>query len=885
MTVLDTRTGLTTSGIVLDGQEQVLLCASLFYFRLPRETWADRLAQVRASGYRVVDVYLPWNFHELEPGEWDFEARRDVGAFLDLAHEAGLAVVARPGPYICSEWDGGALPSWLPLTPGLRLRQAEPRYLEQVRAWFDRALPIIAERQHGRGGSVVAVQLENELDFYDTEDRAAYVGALRDMAVAHGITVPLVACAGQGDAAGATGDVDGVVPAFNFYPSDSSPAVEPEVRRYAALLADRGLPLLVTETNRAHVTLRRLLVSGARVLAPYLQASGYDFGFTPSTGNWGDPGGFMTHDYDFGGYLSPVGEPRPEMVEARVLSAVARTLGAALARSVPAAAPDDAYRTDAPTSASPSVLALDGGGTLLGVPNLGTDAATAVLPGVSGAHVTVALPPRSCAFVLRDLPLAGFGLDGTLVLATADLVGAGPDGIELAATVPSVLALRTGTGTGTGAGSGSGDGDRDAVVTTLDAPAPGQAVRTTVHDGATTWHVVVRHPQDVPGPDGTRYPAPVAPAVRGAFAAAEATRLAAVRLLDLPTRSGVTTTHDVAPASEQVGVHRGRTHYAADVTGVTELLVTGAADIVDLALDGRVLPSRARFGATEVIPVEGATRFEATVETWGHPNFDDLRLPAMRMGSLRGIGRVWSVVGREDVHALWTVEGDAQWAGDPAPLRTLGGWSSTRVGQPITYRRRLDVDGVHAYALHVDRLPGAVHVGVDGVERLVTPADPWVHLAPGEGRELTVTVPHTPGMFGPTTTLLRLAPVRGWEVEAQTDRDLLTLAATPAPATAASLPLALEPGDERWLDVDVPAGGLSVRFEGTHVRVAAYAHDELLGRVWLDDDARPRFTGGDPGRIWLPAAWNGGSIRLHVRATAGRAAPALVAVLVTPSKE
>ncbi|MCZ2264458.1 beta-galactosidase, partial [Isoptericola sp. QY 916] len=320
------------SGLVVDGEEKALLCASLFSFRLPREEWAARLAQVRATGYDAVDVYLPWNFHELEPGRWDFTGRRDVGTFLDLAHEAGLLVVARPGPYICSEWDGGALPAWLTLEPGLRLRQAEPRYLARVREWFDQVLPILAARQHGRGGSVVAVQLENELDFFDCDDRAGYVGALAATAREHGITVPLVACAGQGDLVGATGGVDGVAPAFNFYPDDRSPHVEAEVRRYADLVADRGLPLLVTETNRRHVTLRRLLVSGATLLAPYLQASGFDLGYTPSVGNWGDPGSFMTHDYDFGGFLSPVGAPRPETAQARVLAAVVRTLGPALAR-------------------------------------------------------------------------------------------------------------------------------------------------------------------------------------------------------------------------------------------------------------------------------------------------------------------------------------------------------------------------------------------------------------------------------------------------------------------------------------------------------------------------------------------------------------------------
>ena len=112
-----------------------------------------------------------------------------------------------------------------------------------MRAWFDQVLPLLAARQLGAGGSVIMVQLENELDFFDCADRPGYLTALRDQAVAHGIDVPLIACAGQGDLFGATGDVEGVVPACNFYPNDDSPFIEDEVRRYAALLADRGLPL------------------------------------------------------------------------------------------------------------------------------------------------------------------------------------------------------------------------------------------------------------------------------------------------------------------------------------------------------------------------------------------------------------------------------------------------------------------------------------------------------------------------------------------------------------------------------------------------------------------------------------------------------------------
>ncbi len=842
------------SGLMVDGSEQVRLCASLFYFRIPRESWASRLEAVRASGYDLVDIYLPWNFHEVAPGRWDFEGRRDVAVFLDLAHAAGLRVIARPGPYICSEWDGGALPAWLTLTDGLRLRQAEPRYLAHVEAWFDQVLPLLAAHEHGRGGAVVAVQLENELDFFDCEDRAAYVGRLRDLALRHGISVPLVACAGQGDLTGATGDVDDVAPAFNFYPDDRSAFIEPEVRRYADLVAGRGLPLLVTETNRRHATLRRLVVSGAKVVAPYLQASGYDFGWTPSVGNWGDPGGFMSHDYDFGGYLDPVGAARPEHAEARVLSAVLRTLGPALARASAEAAPG-AYTADVATSASPSRLVLDGGGELLGVPNLTEEWGTVTLPaGAGAAEVTVPLPPASCLLVLRDLPLVPYGLSGTLRLATADLVGAGPAGLTLSARGTSMVVLEV--------------PDGGVAAAELAAPVPGSPVRATLEAGDAVWGVAVLHPDDV----GDLRAAP--PAEGEPVLIETATRL------DLGTRTGTTTRHDLPPSSEELGVYRGRTHYGADVGGLTELLFQGTSDIADLMLDDDVRPALARFGASVLVPVAGARRLEATVETWGHSNFDDVRLPALRMGSLRGLGQVWSVVGREDVSALWSVAGAGTWSGDPAPLRTLAGWSSTRAGRPVTYRRSLPVDGRSHHALRLDGVEGSALVVVDGVTHVVTQDEPWLSLAPGEGADVAVTVPHRPGAEL-RAELLRLQPVRGWDVEPQPDDALLALAATDATGEPVSLPLGLAPGDEAWFDAEVPAGGLSLRFEGRQVRISAFSGGELLGRVWLGDAARPSFTGGDPTRLWLPAGWNTGTIRFMVRATRGEESPLLGRAVAT----
>ncbi|MFD5336110.1 beta-galactosidase [Streptomyces hawaiiensis] len=860
-TTIDQGIALDARGIRFEGGPQLVLCASLFYFRLPREQWRARLAQVRASGYTCVDVYLPWNFHETAPGRWSFEGRRDVAAFLDLAQEEGLYVIARPGPYICSEWDGGALPAWLGLDPQLRVRQHEPRFLDRVAAWFDQALPLLAERQYPANGPVIMVQLENELDFFDCEDRTGYLTALRDQAVRHGITVPLIACSGQGDLEGATGDVPGVVPACNFYPDDDSPHIEPEVRRYAELLAERDLPLLITETNRRHRTLRRLLASGASLIAPYLQSSGWNFGYTPSAGNWGRPGNLMSHGYDFGGYVSSTGTERPEYAEAQILARVIDTLGPRLALATPTA-PHTPVSTDFPTSSSPSALRLDGGGRLLAVPHLGTRTGTGTGAGTAVVNgVPVAVAADSCPLMLVDVPLRPWGHDGTLTLASADPVAAGEGVLVFSSEVPVTVVV----------------GDLRVEIPAPTAGAPERATAAGLTLVALVPADAVRlRSTDRNGTVRLDAPAPARPASQPV-----AVRRVRRRADSAPERAAGR--HELPPTLESLGVYRGRGTYrtTTDLTGVDELLLVGAADIVDLSVAGRVRPTIAGFGATRRIDVReatGAVDVEAVVEIWGHANFDDARLPALRLGALRGLGTLWTVRETLDVSALWSVHG--HWAGRPAPLRELGGWSSTRVGLPVTYTR--EIRSATAAALHLKGVVEPVRVTVTDGEPLTVPAphaaqsvhtvhtvhaeDPWVPLPAGTHR-ISVTLPHHPSGGGLRAELLALHPVTDWTCSAQDDDLLSGFATEAAPGQEVLLPLTLAPGEEAWLDVDLPTshGGFLLRPDGTQIRVSGWAGGECVGRVWSGD--RPDFSGGDANVLWIPPGWSG--LTLLVRGAAG----------------
>jgi len=49
--------------------------------------------------------YVPWNVHQPQYDEFDFEGQSDLVRFIKLADQIGLLVILRAGPYICAEWE------------------------------------------------------------------------------------------------------------------------------------------------------------------------------------------------------------------------------------------------------------------------------------------------------------------------------------------------------------------------------------------------------------------------------------------------------------------------------------------------------------------------------------------------------------------------------------------------------------------------------------------------------------------------------------------------------------------------------------------------------------------------------------------------------------
>ncbi|OIJ90445.1 hypothetical protein BIV24_18030 [Streptomyces colonosanans] len=177
---------------LIDGKRTYLWAGEFHYFRLPsQDQWLDVLQKMKAAGFNAVSMYFDWGYHSPAPGVYDFKGVRDVDKLLDMANQLGIYVIARPGPYINAEVDGGGFPAWLHNQVS-ETRTTDPGWLKYSDEWQTQIDRILARHQLTNGtGTVIQYQVENE--FYDSSpDARAYMKHLEDKARADGISVPLV---------------------------------------------------------------------------------------------------------------------------------------------------------------------------------------------------------------------------------------------------------------------------------------------------------------------------------------------------------------------------------------------------------------------------------------------------------------------------------------------------------------------------------------------------------------------------------------------------------------------------------------------------------------------------------------------------------------------
>ncbi|KAH8693577.1 putative beta-galactosidase [Talaromyces proteolyticus] len=179
----------------INGQRLFVFAGEFHYQRLPvPELWPDIFQKLRANGFNAVSVYFFWSFHSASEDHYDFETgAHNIQRLFEYAKQAGVYVIARPGPYSNGETSAGGYALWA--ANGLlgKERTSDPQYYKYWYPWMLKLGKIIATNQITKGGPVILVQHENELQettYSANNTLVVYMEQISQALAEAGIVVP-----------------------------------------------------------------------------------------------------------------------------------------------------------------------------------------------------------------------------------------------------------------------------------------------------------------------------------------------------------------------------------------------------------------------------------------------------------------------------------------------------------------------------------------------------------------------------------------------------------------------------------------------------------------------------------------------------------------------
>ena len=319
---------------LLDGKPFQIIAGEMHYARIPREYWRARLRMAKAMGLNTVSVYVFWNFHEPQPGVYDFTGQHDVAEFVREAQREGLWVNLRPGPYSCAEWEWGGFPAWLLKEPGMVVRSTDPRFMAAARRWLLRLGQELAPLQVGNGGPIIRVQVENEYGSFGSDH--SYMEQIRTDIVDAGFNPPLLYTA-DGPEEIPNGSLPDLPAGINFAPGNAPKAFAAlhKLRPDGPFMATEwwdgwfdhwGGPHNTTDAKQQADELKWILEQGYSI-SIYMFHGGTSFGWMNGANMDHTPYEPDVTSYDYDSALDESGRPTPKYFLFR--DAIAKATGTA----------------------------------------------------------------------------------------------------------------------------------------------------------------------------------------------------------------------------------------------------------------------------------------------------------------------------------------------------------------------------------------------------------------------------------------------------------------------------------------------------------------------------------------------------------------------------
>ncbi len=177
------------SEFLMNGKPYQIISGELHPARIPAPYWRQRIQMAKAMGCNTIAAYIFWNYHESEPGKFDFlTGNHNIAEFLRICKEEKMWVLMRPGPYVCGEWELGGIPPYLLRIPDIKLRCMDTRYMVAVNRYIAKLSQVVKPFLMVNGGNILMLQIENEYGSFGNDK--TYMENLRRSWIKNGINIP-----------------------------------------------------------------------------------------------------------------------------------------------------------------------------------------------------------------------------------------------------------------------------------------------------------------------------------------------------------------------------------------------------------------------------------------------------------------------------------------------------------------------------------------------------------------------------------------------------------------------------------------------------------------------------------------------------------------------
>ena len=313
---------------LLDGRPIQIISGEIHPARVPKEYWKHRIQMAKAMGCNTIAAYIFWNYHESEPGIFDFETgNHNLVHFFRLVQDEKMWALLRPGPYVCAEWDFGGLPPYLLRIPDIKVRCMDPRYMAAVERYLKQMASLVKPLLATNGGPILMIQIENEYGSFGNDKN--YLEELRRIWMRNGIDGPFFTGDGPTPYMLEAGNIDGA--AIGLDPGSDEKAFA------QAALRNPAVPAFSSETYPGWLThwgeswarpgleglLREVtfLMENKKSFNFYVIHGGTNFGFTAGANSGGKGYEPDITSYDYDAPINEQGRPTPKYFALRELIA------------------------------------------------------------------------------------------------------------------------------------------------------------------------------------------------------------------------------------------------------------------------------------------------------------------------------------------------------------------------------------------------------------------------------------------------------------------------------------------------------------------------------------------------------------------------------------